>query len=263
MVDAERRVTVAQRAARAGADVAMESFRTDIAVETKAHATDPVTQADRDTQERVASVLEDTYPNEVIVGEEDGARRSVPENGVAWVIDPIDGTSNYIRGVRTWATSVACVVDGACVAATNVFPALGDAYVAGPDGVTRNGSTITVSSETEPNAGILSPTLWGGASPHDAFTTAVERTVETFGDLRRAGCAQGTLSRVASGGLDVAISTADPNPWDTIAGAFMVEQAGGVVTDIDGNQWRHDATGLVATNGELHEAALGVVESLD
>lgn len=261
MVDAERRVTVAQRAAREGAEVAMESFRTDLAVETKAHETDPVTQADRDTQERVASVLTDAYPDDVIVGEENGAKKSVPDSGVAWVIDPIDGTNNYVRGGRTWATSVACVVDGACVAATNVFPALGDVYVAGPDGVTRNGETIRVSTETEPNAGIVSPTLWG--SPHETFTTAVGRAVETFGDLRRPGCAQGTLSRVASGGLDVAVSTVDPHPWDTIAGAFMVEQAGGTVTDADGNPWQHDATGLVATNGELHQAALDVVASID
>ncbi len=262
MVDAERRVTVAQRAARAGAEVAMESFRTDLAVETKGHATDPVTQADRDAQDRVASVLEKAYPDDVIVGEENGARKTVPDQGVAWVVDPIDGTNNYVRGVRTWATSVACVVDGACVAAANVFPALGDNYVAGPDGATRNGEAITVSTETDPNAGIASPTLWGGASPHEEFTTAVERAVETFGDLRRAGCAQGTLSRVADGGLDVAISTVDHHPWDTIAGAFVVEQAGGTVTDVDGNQWQHDVTGLVATNGRLHEAALDVVESI-
>lgn len=262
MVDAERRVTVAQRAARAGSEVAMESFRTDIAVETKADETDPVTQADRDAQERVASVLEDVYPDDVIVGEERNARRSVPDRGVAWVIDPIDGTSNYVRGVRMWATSVACVVDGACVAAANVFPALGDTYVASPDGVTRNGVPIRVSTESDPKAGVVSPTLWGGASPHDEFVAAVGRAVETFGDLRRAGCTQGTLSRVASGGLDVAISTVDHHPWDTIAGAFMVEQAGGTVTDIDGNQWRHDATGLIATNGALHEAALDVVESV-
>ncbi|UPM43538.1 inositol monophosphatase family protein [Halocatena salina] len=263
MVDAERRVTVARRAANAGANVAMESFRTDIAVETKAHETDPVTQADRDTQDRVASVLTDAYPGEVIVGEERGTHDTVPDRGAAWVIDPIDGTSNYIRGVRTWATSVACVVDGECVAAANVFPALDDTYIAGPDGITRNDTPITVSTETEPNAGVVSPTLWGGASPHDEFITAVGEAVEMFGDLRRSGCTQGSLSRVASGGLDVAISTVDHHPWDTIAGAFMVERAGGTVTDVDGNRWRYDAPGLVATNGRLHEEALDVVHTVD
>lgn len=263
MVDAERRVTVAKRAARAGAERAMESFRTDIDAKTKAHKTDLVTQADRDTQARVASVIEETYPDDVLVGEESDARKSVPEQGVAWIVDPIDGTSNYVRGVRTWTTSVACVVDGECVAAANVFPAFGDTYVAGPDGVTRNGAPITVSTESDPEAGVVSPTLWGDGSHNEAFITAVGRIVKGFGDLRRAGCTQGTLSRVADGGLDVAVSNVDHHPWDTVAGAFMVEQAGGTVTDVAGNRWHHDATGLVATNGKLHDAALGAVQSLD
>lgn len=263
MVDAERRVSVTERAARVGSEVAMETFRTDIATDTKTSKTDVVTQADRDTQARVREVIEETFPDEVVVGEEADARKAVPETGAAWIIDPIDGTSNYVRGTRMWATSVACVVDGECVAAANVFPALGDAYIAGPDGVTRNGEPIEVSTEWDPEAGVVSPTLWWGFDHRDEFTAAVTEVLERFGDLRRAGCTQGTLSSVACGGLDGAISNIDPHPWDTVAGAFMVEQAGGIVTDIDGDPWRYDAVGLVASNGRLHDEVLAAAQAID
>ncbi|MFC6963826.1 inositol monophosphatase family protein [Halocatena marina] len=263
MVDAESRVMVADRAAHAGAEVAMQSFRTAIAVDTKASKTDVVTQADRDTQARVRAVIEETFPDEAIVGEEADARKTVPDTGVAWIVDPIDGTSNYVRGVRMWTTSVACLVDGECVAAANVFPALGDAYIAGPDGLTRNGDQIEVSSESDPEAGVVSPTLWWDFDHRDEFSAAVTAVVERFGDLRRSGCTQGTLSHVASGGLDAAISNVDHSPWDTVAGAFMIEQAGGTVTDLTGDRWRYDATGLVASNGHIHEEVLAAVRSIE
>jgi myo-inositol-1(or 4)-monophosphatase len=262
MTDAESRVQVANRAARAGADVAIESFRTDLAVDTKDAKTDVVTQTDRDAQARVTEIIKESFSDDAIVGEEADARKDVPDTGAAWIIDPIDGTSNYVRGERMWGTSVACVVDGECVAAANVFPALNDTYVAGLDGVTRNGDTIAVSDESDPEAGMVSPTLWWDFDHREEFAAAVTEVVERFGDLRRIGCAQGTLSSIACGGLDAAISNIEPNPWDTVAGVFMIEQAGGTVTDLDGNRWRHDSVGLVASNGYLHDEALAAVQAI-
>jgi myo-inositol-1(or 4)-monophosphatase len=263
MTDAETRVQVANRAAHAGSEVAMESFRTDLAVDTKDAKTDVVTQADRDTQARVVEVIEETFPDDAIVGEEADARKDVPDAGAAWIIDPIDGTSNYVRGDRVWGTSVACTIDGECVAAANVFPALDDTYLAGPDGVKRGETTIEVSTESDPEAGMVSPTLWWDFDRREEFTAAVSAVVERFGDLRRVGCAQSTLSSIACGGLDAAISNVDPNPWDTVAGVFMIEQAGGIVTDLKGDRWRHDSVGLVASNGHLHEEALAAARVID
>lgn len=259
----ERRVHVATEAARGGAKRAMETFRTALDVEQKKEKTDVVTQADRDSQDRITQIITETYPDDAIVGEEGDARKSVPEHGAAWIIDPIDGTSNYVRDGRTWAVSLACVIDGEPVAAVNDFPALGDSYVAGPDGVHRNGKPIEVSAELDPEAGMVSPTLWWGFDRREEFATAVMEVVERFGDLRRVGSAQATLSAVACGELDAAISNVDPNPWDTVAGVFMIEQAGGTVTDIDGERWRHDSVGLVATNGGLHEQALEVAQEIE
>jgi len=132
--DAEERLAVAKRAASAGSEIAAESFRADIEVETKSEKTDVVTEADRRTQRRVIEVIREEYPDDAIVGEEEDELKEVPDEGDAWVIDPIDGTNNYVRSIPVWTTSVAAVRDGEPVAAVNVCPALGETYVAGLDG---------------------------------------------------------------------------------------------------------------------------------
>jgi myo-inositol-1(or 4)-monophosphatase len=83
--------------------------------------------------------------------------------------------------------------------------------------------------------------------------------VGEFGDLRRFGCAQATLSFVASGALGALITNTDPNPWDTLAGVCLIRRAGGRVSDLEGERWEGSG-GLVASNGEseIHEAALDV-----
>jgi len=251
------RATVAERAARAGGAVALETFRAGIATEAKSGKTDLVTQADRDSQEEVSAVIEEAYPEEPIVGEEGEGVKEVPEEGPAWVIDPIDGTNNYVRGVRLWATSVAATMDGKPVAAANVVPALGDAYRAGESETTRNGEPVGVSDRTDPEAAIVALTAWRGSDRLDTYTTLWGELAHRFGDLRRYGSAQVTLSYVASGALDALCTNTDPNPWDTLAGVHLIRRAGGRVTDLDGGPWRGSG-GFVASNGtsEIHDAAL-------
>ncbi|MCL7417980.1 MAG: inositol monophosphatase, partial [Halalkalicoccus sp.] len=118
MDDLATRAAVAERAARAGGDLALSRFRDDIAVETKDGKTDVVTQADRDAQNRAIEVIREQFPSDAIVGEEEDALKEVPAEGPAWVIDPIDGTSNFVRDVPIWASSVAATIDGEPVAAT-------------------------------------------------------------------------------------------------------------------------------------------------
>jgi len=256
MNDAERRPRVAERAAREGAAVAHEGFRAGIDVEVKDGKTDYVTQADRDAQSRVVEVVRETFPDAAIVGEEEGELDEVPKTGPAWIVDPIDGTNNYCRQVPVWCTSVAAVVDGDPVAAANVLPALGDTYTAGPDGAFRNGEPIAVSGRSDPETFAVAPTFWWEFDDRDRYARAAEAVVSRFGDMRRWGCAQATLSMVADGGLDGAITNRRANPWDTVAGVHLVRSAGGTATDLDGERWRHDSEGLVVSNGTRHDLVL-------
>jgi myo-inositol-1(or 4)-monophosphatase len=252
----EDRVHVVERAAVAGSEVALAGFRTDIDVETKTGKTDVVTQADRDAQRRVIEVIRESFPEDAIVGEEEDELKAVPETGAAWVIDPIDGTNNYVRDTKVWATSVAAVRDGETFAAANVLPALGDTYVAGPDGVTRNGDQVSVSETSDPEAFAVAPTIWWSFDRRDEYANACEAIVERFGDMRRYGCAQAVLSMVASGQLEGVITNVEANPWDSVAGVYMIRQAGGVVTNLEGARWEPGDTGLVASNGEAHDVVL-------
>ncbi|WP_049997313.1 inositol monophosphatase family protein [Halococcus sediminicola] len=252
----ETRAECATRAADVGASVALEAFRGDLSVETKSDKTDLVTATDRAAQRRTVDCIREGFPDDAIVGEESDARKTVPEDGPAWIIDPIDGTSNFVRGLRVWGTSVAAVADGEPVAAATVFPALGDTYLADGEETTLNGNPVRVSAREDPETFAVAPILLGGD-----FGTTVGALAECFGDIRRFGCAQATLAAVAGGSFDAAVATTRMSPWDTVAGAHMIRRAGGRVTDLAGQPWRHDSDGLVASNGHAHEELLDTLRS--
>lgn len=262
MADSTARVDLAERAARAGGAVAEGFFRRDVAVETKAGKTDVVTRADRDAQRQVVAAIRDEYETDAIAGEEADELKEVPEEGPSWVVDPVDGTNNFVRGVPLWVTSVAAVRDGEAVAAANVAPVLGDVYTAEPEGTFLNGEPVTVSDRTDPETFVVAPTIWWAMDRRDEYAAACREIVERFGDLRRFGSAQLVLSMVAAGQLEGAITNVDANPWDTVAGAFMVEQAGGVVTGLGGQRWAHATEGLVASNGEAHDEMLAAARNI-
>ena len=263
MTDYAARARLVERAARSGAAVAEGHFRTGIAVEEKDGKTDVVTQADRDAQREVVSTIRDEFPEDAIVGEEEDELKEVPEEGPAWIIDPIDGTNNYVRGFSVWATSVAAVVDGEPVAAANVLPALDDVYTADDGSVARNGDALSVSDISDPERAVGCPTIWWPRDRRDEYATACREIVERFGDMRRVGCAQAALGMVASGGLEATITNVDANPWDTVAGVQLVREAGGVVTDLEGERWRHDSDGLVASNGAIHDELLAAAREIE
>ncbi|ELY92283.1 inositol monophosphatase family protein [Natrialba taiwanensis] len=247
------RSDTAYEAAIAGSEIAHERFRTDLDIATKNSKMDFVTEADTETQHRVIEVVRDAYPDATIVGEEEDELKSVPEDGNAWVIDPIDGTTNFVRGVPLWTTTVAAVRDHETVAAVTVAPALGETFVADSTDATLNDEPISVSDQADLERFVVAPILRYGSERDRQFGTLLRESILEFGDLRRFGCAQVTLAMVARGTLDAAVSPQpEPNPWDTIAGIALVERAGGVVTDLEGNPWKPGCEGLVASNGSVH-----------
>ncbi|GAA0467578.1 inositol monophosphatase [Halococcus dombrowskii] len=247
----ETRAERAARAADVGASVALESFRGELAVETKSTKTDLVTETDRAAQRRTIECIHEAFPDDAIVGEEADTRKTVPESGAAWIVDPIDGTNNFVRGLGIWGTVVAAVEDGQTVAAATILPVLGDNYLADEDEATLNGEPIRVSAREDPETFVITPILLGGE-----FGATVGALAERFGDVRRFGCSQATLAAVAGGSLDAAVATARLSPWDTVAGVHMIRCAGGTVTDLAGERWQHDSDELIASNGEAHEELL-------
>lgn len=274
MTDAHHRAAVAERAARAGGIVARGVFREDVLVETKTNKNDLVTEADRDSQAQVVAAIREEFPDDAFLLEEtpttppdrDGqsaalsAVDSVPESGSVWIVDPIDGTANFVRGISLWTTSVSAVVDGEPVGSATYLPAVDDLYAVGPESVTRNDATMAVSERTDPETFAVASVGWWARTDDSVFADLCEEIVERFGDLRRFGSFQATLAHVAAGGLEGAIAPGPTLPWDTVAGAHMIRRAGGIVTDVRGDRWEPDADGFVASNGEDHEAFVAAVQ---
>ena len=254
---------VVVRAAREGAGVAADYFRTGVAVETKDGDTDVVTRADREAQERVIETIRADFPDATVVGEEEGAPTTVPDDGPAFVVDPIDGTNNFVRGVPFWCTSVAAVVDGEPVAAATVAPPTDEEFVA-TDGPTRlNGDSVSVSDRDDPAVSTVAPTLWWDFDRRDEYAAATEGVVDRFADLRRYGSAQLSLGYVAAGALDGLFSNVYGNPWDTVAGVHLVRQAGGAATGVEDERWRHDSKGLVVSNDRIHDEVLAAARGAE
>ena len=270
MSDAHHRAALAERAARAGGVVARKRFRGDLAVETKANKNDLVTETDRDAQAQVVTTIRDEFPDDPFLCEEELVVRSgpetaetpptgvdsVPESGVVWVVDPIDGTTNFVRGMHTWATSIAALVDGETVGAATYMPSVGDLYAAGPESATRDGATLSVSDCADPETFVVVPVGWWDMDDRGEFGRLCTAVGERFGDMRRIGSFQATLAFVADGALDGAVCPTATQPWDTLAGVEMVRRAGGRVTDVEGERWTPDGTGLVASNGQAHDELL-------
>ncbi|AAV45970.1 inositol-1-monophosphatase [Haloarcula marismortui ATCC 43049] len=267
MTDASHRAAVAERAARAGGVVAREQFRGDLSVDSKANKNDLVTETDRDAQRQVVATIRAEFPDDRFLCEEDLSTRagpeadrepeavdSVPDSGSLWVIDPIDGTANYVRGMRLWGTAVSAIVDGEPVASVTYLPSYGDLYAAGPENVTRDGTELSVSGRTDPETFAVAPVGWWDRDDRAEFGRLCSAVGDRFGDIRRLGSFQATLAHVADGALEGLVCTRPMAPWDTLAGVHMVRQAGGTVTDLDGEPWTHDSDSVVASNGEAHEA---------
>jgi myo-inositol-1(or 4)-monophosphatase len=278
MADEHHRAAVAERAARSGGVVARESFRGEVAVETKANKNDYVTEADRDAQRQVVATIREEFPGDGFVCEEDltqlvgpesgedepTALETVPDSGAAWIVDPIDGTANFVRGLHTWTTSVATTVDGSTVGSATYLPSTGDLYAAGPESVTRDGRTVSVSERTDPETFAVAPAGWWDRDDRTEFGDLCTAVVERFGDMRRLGSFQATLAAVADGGLEGTVCTTPTYLWDTVAGVHLVREAGGTVTDVAGDPWDYDSDGLVASNGRAHDELLdAAADALD
>lgn len=239
--------SLAMVAARAGGAAAMPYFRRpDLHVEWKSDES-PVTVADRAAEAAIQAVLHAALPADGFLGEETGE-----SNGAArrrWIVDPIDGTRNFVRGVPLWATLVACEEAGQVVAAAVGIPALDEWYDASLGGGARcNGVDIRVSTVARLDQALFcyeSP-AWFRQNQLDGLFT--ELCLDTA--LQRGlGDAYGHML-VASGRAEVVVEP-QLRIWDVAATSLVVNEAGGRFSDLDG-QPSISSDHAIVTNGLLH-----------
>jgi myo-inositol-1(or 4)-monophosphatase len=201
---------------------------------------DYVSQTDLDAQRAALDVILSRHPDHGILGEEDD--RSVAERlagwdgSPLWVVDPLDGTSNFLHGHPQFSASVAVAIDGRPVAGAVAAAATGERWwAARGEGAFRNGLPIRVSGRTR-----LKDALVGTGFPfkilHELpeFLGQLDRVLRSSSGVRRAGAASLDLCYLAQGSLD-AFWELIQHPWDFAAGWLLVEEAGGVLVKLDGS----------------------------
>jgi histidinol-phosphatase len=239
---------LALRLADAADEIALASFRSrDLVVETKADRT-PVTEADRAVEAEIRTMLALERRRDAILGEEDGAHGSGPRR---WIVDPIDGTRNYSRGVPVWATLIALEDHGRVVLGVVSAPALHRRWWAERgEGAHANGDRVRVSRVGRPEDAVL--------------TFALEQPLPPLASRAWHARAYGDFwshMLVAEGAVDGAIDAIGVSVWDLAAVQVIVEEAGGTFTDFRGE---HTVAGgsAISSNGLLHAELLEAVRGL-
>jgi histidinol-phosphatase len=224
----------------------------DLRVDTKPDLT-PVTDADESAEELLRASLTAHRPDDSVFGEELGGTPAF--TGRQWVLDPIDGTKNFVRGVPVWCTLIALLVDGTPVVGVVSAPALGRRWWAGADegAFTSFGNAkrrISVSGVDDLASASLSfsdLTGWGDRRSRFLDLTDEVWRVRAYGDFW-------SHCLVAEGAVDIAIEP-DLKPWDLGPLDLLVREAGGTFTNFHGESGPHGVS-AVSTNGRLHDAVL-------
>jgi len=251
--DLESDLALAHELADAADAVTTARFRAhDLAVDTKPDLT-PVTEADRRAEELLTEHIARARPGDAVVGEEFGASGAGDR---WWIVDPIDGTKNYVRGVPVWATLIGLEVAGELVAGVVSAPALGRRWwAARGSGAFADGERIRVSAVhdlADAHLCYSDTTGWDDFGRGDEFRALMRRCWRTrgFGDF------WGHML-VAEGAAD-AMGEPILALWDVAALVPIVEEAGGRLTDLTGAGWT-DGAPAVTTNGLLHDAVLAAL----
>ena len=245
-------LTLALELADLADDITRSAFRSqDLVVSTKPDLT-PVTDADRKVEEVLRGRLAEARPEDAVLGEEFGT--SGPSGGRRWIIDPIDGTKNFVRGIPVWATLIALHdAEGKGLVGVASAPVLGRRWwAARGEGAFADGERIRVSAVgrlADAQVSYSSISGWPSAAPLLALAARVWRT-RAFGDFwSHLLVAEGA----AEVGLDPIVSL-----WDLAALQVIVEEAGGRFTDLGGVA-RADGGSAVTTNGLVHDEVLAIL----
>ncbi|HTI05131.1 MAG TPA: inositol monophosphatase family protein [Gemmatimonadales bacterium] len=255
-------VKLAERAALRAGDYLRNAPRPAIHSWTEKAQHDFVTEVDRAAEGLIAEVLLRDIPDSVIVGEELSPKR-VPQGDVVWIVDPLDGTTNYLHGYPQYAVSIGCLADGKLAAGVVHDVCRNRTYRATRGGGAFEEDTrLGVSAVTEPRHALV-----GTGFPFKAlgklplFMSQFAAVMGATSGIRRAGAAALDLADVAAGRLDI-FWELELAPWDISAGTLLIREAGGVVTRLDGSvdvvsSGQHGA--LVAGNRTLHRWLLDLL----
>ncbi len=222
---------------------------------------DFVSEIDRDAETAISASLRRQFPSATIVGEEHSPADS-SGTGLSFVVDPLDGTTNFLHGYPEYAVSIAALSDGRLRAGIVLNAASGESFTAiAGGGAFLDGKRITVSPISDPQRALI-----GTGFPfkqHDMlaeYLSQFDCVMRRTAGIRRAGAASLDLAAVACGRFD-GFWELDLAPWDVAAGILIVREAGGLVTDLAGNEAEINFGAFVAGNPSIHAWLLDTIGS--
>jgi histidinol-phosphatase len=248
-------IGAAIEAAKAAGEVALHYFRTNLKVETKADRT-PVTQADRECEAKITEILSQHFPAYGFLGEEMGARAG--QVNTRWIVDPIDGTKNFIRGIPFFATLIALEENGEITAGIMSAPAINDLlYARKGQGAFANGQQVHVSDVAELSQSML---IHGGLKDLKVRPCwgPFLRLIDATARQRGFGDALGH-SVVIRGQAEVTLEP-EIKPWDVAATKILITESGGRFSDFAGSPSIYTGNAIIS-NGRVHEAVVNILQN--
>jgi histidinol-phosphatase len=252
-------IPIAIKAVKEAEKVILKHFQNDVEVSYKADET-PVTVADKRAEEIIRKIILAEFHDHTFFGEEGGQVNLRNHKGYTWIIDPIDGTRCFIRGIPTFGTLLALLHDGEIIAGVSNVPAMGELmYAATGEGTFLNGKPVKVSGINDPGKAYLS-------SGSLKYFEKLGLSTQLLELGRKAEWARGigdawAYHLVAQGKVDIMME-GDISYWDIAAGKILIEEAGGKVTRLDGQPLDYRSTTVLATNGALHETVLAAMKAI-
>jgi myo-inositol-1(or 4)-monophosphatase len=208
-----------------------------------------VTNLDKEAERLIVDQIKQNFPDHGIIGEESG--QIGDEKDYMWIIDPLDGTHNFIRNINMFGVSIGVVLRGAFVAGAVYLPIFEEMYVAEKgSGAYKNNRKIIVSSYQELEDCTVSFDSNLKGAPKLKLQALHNLSLKAF-NIRMFGSAARQLTYLAEGVLD-AIIDFDDHPWDFAAGACILEEAGGKISNLQGGVLTHQNNGFFASNGKVH-----------
>ena len=260
MAELDDVLALALRLAREAGAIQRSRYETGFEIATKGRPVDLVTEVDHACEAHLVVALLRERPGDSVLAEE-GRGTDVPGARFRWVIDPLDGTTNFAHGYPRFAVSIGVEHEGEPAVGVVYDPLLDECYHArAGGGAFRNGRPIRVSRESVFDRALLATGFAYDKRENDDNLTEFRAVLKTARELRRDGSAALDLCYVASGRLD-GYWEHKLKAWDVAAGGLIVREAGGSVTDRSGGgRWRSGEE-VVATNGALHAELLRVLDS--
>ena len=251
-------INIALRAAHEAADTIIQAIeRPDRIKIYEKGENDFVTDVDQEVENTLIYHIQKAYPTHSFLCEESGLTEGEDKDTV-WIIDPIDGTRNFIRGFPHFCISIACIQQGKLQHAVILDPIRGDEFVATKGGGAQlNNTKIRVGKSTSLQTSVISFST-AGKRNHEKSLELQSKLLGKTGGLRFTGSSALDLAYVAAGRLDAGWM-AGMQKWDTAAGILLVQEAGGLISDSSGNPDCLDSDNLVFSNPRCFKQLLKVV----